>query len=78
MGWLDGKVAVVTGGASGIGLATVERFAREGAQVVFCDLEPTQGRQMDETIGADAALLHHRRRKEGGPIDQGCSAASTA
>ena len=67
-GRLDGKVAVVTGGASGIGLATVERFVAEGAQVVFCDLTPAAGAALAEEIG-DGARLHHRRRAEGGPND---------
>jgi NAD(P)-dependent dehydrogenase (short-subunit alcohol dehydrogenase family) len=40
MGRLEGKVAVVTGGASGIGAAVVERFVQEGAVVVIADLRP--------------------------------------
>jgi NAD(P)-dependent dehydrogenase (short-subunit alcohol dehydrogenase family) len=40
---LAGKVAVITGGASGIGLATARRFAAEGATVVIADFNPTSG-----------------------------------
>ncbi|MBV8983849.1 MAG: SDR family NAD(P)-dependent oxidoreductase, partial [Acidimicrobiia bacterium] len=38
-GELDGKVAVVTGGASGLGRATVELFVKEGACVVIADVD---------------------------------------
>jgi NAD(P)-dependent dehydrogenase (short-subunit alcohol dehydrogenase family) len=69
MGRLDGKVALVTGGASGIGLATVERFIGEGARVVFCDLDPAAGRAMADAVGPAAARLHHSRREDGGAND---------
>jgi NAD(P)-dependent dehydrogenase (short-subunit alcohol dehydrogenase family) len=39
MGWLDGEVAIVTGGASGIGLAVVNRYVAEGAKVVVSDVD---------------------------------------
>lgn len=42
MGALDGKVALVTGGAGAIGLATARRFGRDGATVVIADLDPAR------------------------------------
>ena len=46
---LNAKVAMITGAASGIGLATAQRFAREGARVVLADLDPADlGAALDE------------------------------
>jgi len=45
-GRLSGKVAVVTGGCSGIGLATVRRFAQEGARIVIGDLDDARGKEI--------------------------------
>jgi NAD(P)-dependent dehydrogenase (short-subunit alcohol dehydrogenase family) len=50
-GRLDGKVAVVTGGCSGIGLATVTRFADEGAHVVVADVDAARGKEVVDGIG---------------------------
>jgi NAD(P)-dependent dehydrogenase (short-subunit alcohol dehydrogenase family) len=50
-GRLQDKVAVVTGGCSGIGLATVRRFAEEGAKVVIADLNDDYGTQLASELG---------------------------
>ncbi len=56
-GELDGKVAIVTGGAAGIGRATVERFVAEGARVVIADIDVDGGSALADELG-DAARFH--------------------
>ncbi|MGL5928982.1 MAG: 3-oxoacyl-ACP reductase [Dermatophilaceae bacterium] len=55
-GRLEGKVAVVTGGCSGIGLATVRRFAEEGSRVVVADLADDVGETLAGEVGG--AYVH--------------------
>lgn len=54
---LAGKIAVVTGGASGLGAAIVERFLAEGATVAFGDIDAEQGRALADAHGAKALFL---------------------
>jgi NAD(P)-dependent dehydrogenase (short-subunit alcohol dehydrogenase family) len=53
MGRLDGKVALITGGASGMGMVASQLFASEGARVVLTDVADDAGEQVAEKIRAD-------------------------
>src|SRR5438552_14116981 len=57
MGRLEGKIAAVTGGASGIGEATVRRFVAEGASVAFCDRDGERGRRVAAELEATGAKV---------------------
>ena len=57
MGRLEGKTALVTGAASGIGLQTSIRLAEEGAQVMMTDINLEEGLQQAEKLGANATFL---------------------
>lgn len=55
---LQGKVALITGGTSGMGRGTVELFLQEGARVVVADILDDKGAQMEKDYGPDLAYVH--------------------
>jgi cyclopentanol dehydrogenase len=61
MGKLDGKVALISGGARGQGAAEARTFTREGARVVFGDVRDDEGKKVEASIrdaGGDAVYVH--------------------
>jgi NAD(P)-dependent dehydrogenase (short-subunit alcohol dehydrogenase family) len=58
MGKLDGRSAVITGGASGIGAAAARLFVREGCWVLIADIQDDKGQRLAAELGASAAYVH--------------------
>ena len=66
MARLDGKVALITGGASGIGRRSAERMVEEGARVVITDIQAEAGHAVAAEIGRDILFLEHNVTHEAG------------
>ncbi len=58
MGILDGKVALITGAAGGIGRATSKLFIEEGAKVVMADIWDEMGEKIAQELGQNAVYIH--------------------
>ena len=72
MGRVDGKVALVSGSAQGLGLADAQVLAREGARVVMTDIQDEAGESAAAAIreaGGDAVFMHHDVSSEDGWIE---------
>lgn len=65
MGRLDGKVAIITGAARGMGAAEAKRLIAEGASVVLADVLDDEGRKFADGLGKQALYVHLDVRQEG-------------
>ncbi|XP_024025036.1 tropinone reductase-like 2 [Morus notabilis] len=61
---LEGKVAIITGGASGIGASTARLFHANGAKVIIADIQDELGRSTAEKLGENAYFVHCDVSKE--------------
>jgi len=59
LGKLDGKVAIISGGARGQGAAHVREFVKEGAKVVFSDILEEEGKALEKELGDNAKFVKH-------------------
>src|SRR5699024_9735896 len=59
MNRLEGKVAIITGAAQGMGAAHAERFVAEGAKVVLTDILEDAGQKLAESLGENALFVKH-------------------
>ncbi|MDP6022470.1 MAG: glucose 1-dehydrogenase [Alphaproteobacteria bacterium] len=64
MGRVDGKIAIVTGGGTGIGRAAAARLVEEGAKVVIAEFNEESGQVAADTLGGDTAFVRHDVRDE--------------
>lgn len=77
MGRLDGKIAIITGGARGMGAAFVRRFVAEGARVMIGDVLDADGNALAEELGETARFVHHDVTREAS-WDEAVAAATEA
>ena len=65
---LDNKVALVTGGASGLGQATVEKFVEKGAKIVILDINEDNANKIIENLGDDNVMFVSTNIMEEEPV----------